>query len=79
LCETEPGAGHPAWSRAFVVNCHWLQLPIGAESECGVVAELLAMLTERVELTEPFERIHDAIREAQRIGARGAEPHGQAA
>ena len=45
----------------------------------NLVIELIALLTERVELAEPFERIHEAIREAQRIGARGAESHGQAA
>jgi hypothetical protein len=75
----EKSAGHPAWCRPFdVVNC-WLQLPIGMESQRDVVAQLLAMLAERVALAEPFERIHEAIREAQRIGVRGNEPHGQAA
>jgi hypothetical protein len=72
-------ATHPGWRDPFVVATHTLQLPIGMESKCDVVAELLAVLTERVELAEPFERIHEAIREAQRIGMRGAESHGQAA
>jgi hypothetical protein len=75
----ELSAGHPAWCRPFYAVHHWLQLPIGMQSQCDEVAALLATLAQRVELTEPFQRIHEAIREAQRIGVRGTEPHGQAA
>jgi hypothetical protein len=70
---------HPGWSHAFLAGQHTLHLAIGMESQREQVIELINQLTERVELTEPFERIHEAIREAQRIGARGAESHGQAA
>jgi hypothetical protein len=74
----ELGTGHPAWCRPFAAGNNLVQLPIGMESHCDLVSELIMLLTERVDLTEPFERIHEAIREAQRIGARG-ESHGQAA
>jgi hypothetical protein len=43
------------------------------------VRELLVQLAVHVDLAEPFERIHEAIREAQRIGERGPDVHGQAA
>jgi hypothetical protein len=56
-----------------------LQLPVGYENDEQQVAELLSALTERVDLAEPFGRIHEAIREAQRLGARGNEAHDQAA
>jgi hypothetical protein len=75
----EPLDEHPGWGRALLRGNHWLQLPIGRESQCELVIEQIALLTEQFELAEPFERIHEAIREAQRIGARGAESHGQAA
>jgi hypothetical protein len=75
----EPLDEHPGWGHAFVGGNQRLQLPIGMESQHELVIELIALLTERVELAEPFERIHEAIREAQRIGTRGAESHGQAA
>jgi hypothetical protein len=77
--EEGPLDEHPRWGHAFLVENKRLQLPIGMESQRELVIELIALLSERVELTEPFERIHEAIREAQRIGARGAESHGQAA
>jgi hypothetical protein len=48
-------------------------------SQRETAVELLTILGESVELMEPFGRIHEAIREAQRIGAQGQEPHGQAA
>lgn len=56
-----------------------LILPSGFESENPAVAELAARLSQHVDLAEPFGRIHEAIREAQRIGGRGADAHGQAA
>jgi hypothetical protein len=68
-----------SWCGEFKV-CNWfVQLPVGCESEQGNVVERVELLLKRVDLTEPFERIHEAIREAQRIGARGQEGHGQAA
>jgi hypothetical protein len=56
-----------------------LLLPAGFETEKHVVDELTAQLSLHVDLSEPFDRIHEAIREAQRIGGRPADSHGQAA
>jgi hypothetical protein len=56
-----------------------LLLPTGFESERHAVLEALAQLTQHIEIAEPFGRIHEAISEAQRIGGRGGEAHGQAA
>ena len=61
---------HPGWSHAFLAGDQRLHLAIGMESQRELVIELIALLAERVALTEPFERIHEAIREAQRIGAK---------
>jgi hypothetical protein len=68
-----------SWSSRIRIRDWFMQLPIGFESEESVVAELAELLMGRVDLIEPFDRIHEAIREAQRIGARGPESHGQAA
>lgn len=84
LIETDAAAemrvGHPESKtrRIVVAESEWW-LPPGFEAECNTVRELLAHLAERVELGEPFERIHEAIREAQRIGGRGQDAYGQAA
>ncbi|MCI0333288.1 MAG: hypothetical protein L0228_08710 [Planctomycetes bacterium] len=56
-----------------------LQLPTGSEAEIRAVAEFATQLSQYVDLSEPFGRIHEAIREAQRIGGRTAESHGEAA
>jgi hypothetical protein len=56
----------------------WQAAP-GFESDHEAVAGWIAMLTEHVDLAEPFGRIHEAIREAQRIGGHTVESHGQAA
>jgi hypothetical protein len=56
-----------------------LLLPTGFEAEKHAVAELVAQLSQHVDLAEPFGRIHEAIREAQRIGGRTVEAYGQAA
>jgi hypothetical protein len=56
-----------------------LLLPTGFGAERHAVLEALAQLTQHIELAEPFGRIHEAISEAQRIGGRGGEAHGQAA
>ena len=63
----------------FSAGNYELQLPFGFESDQAVVLESLALLTQHVDLAEPFGRIHEAIREAQRIGGRTSEVHGQAA
>lgn len=51
----------------------------GFEAERNTVIETLSQLAKHVELMEPFNRIHEAICEAQRIGGRGASAHEQAA
>jgi hypothetical protein len=56
-----------------------LLLPTGFEAEQHAIAELVEQLSQHVDLAEPFGRIHEAIREAQRIGGRTVEAHGQAA
>jgi hypothetical protein len=56
-----------------------LIMPSGFEEDRHVVAELAAQLSHHVDLAEPFGRIHEAIREAQRIGSRAGDVHGQAA
>jgi hypothetical protein len=56
-----------------------LEFAPGFESDRTTVMESLAVLTMHVDLSEPFGRIHEAIREAQRIGGRTSEGHGQAA
>jgi hypothetical protein len=63
----------------FTVDSHTLQLPAGFESDRDVVNELIATLAQQVELAEPFGRIHEAIREAQRLGERPPEAYGHAA
>jgi hypothetical protein len=63
----------------FSVGDYELQMPAGFESEMNAVKEAASILAQHVDLYEPFGRIHEAIREAQRIGGRTAEGHGQAA
>lgn len=72
-------ASHPAWSQPFYYGDLLLQLPFEQESQREVAVELIAHLAERVEISEPFERIREAIREAQRIGARNGDTVDQAA
>lgn len=64
---------------AFTLGSHQLQLPFGYEQDECLVTEALAQFSQQVDLREPFARIQDAIREAQRIGGRGTEAHDQAA
>ncbi len=61
-----------------VANCV-LELPASYESDREGVAILLAELAEYVELDEPFERIREAICEAQRLGEQRTGIHEQAA
>jgi hypothetical protein len=65
--------------RTFHAGVHELQLPLGYESEQDIVCRLLLELSQQVEIAEPFGRIEEAIREAQRLGGRGAEANDQAA
>jgi hypothetical protein len=62
-----------------VAGCE-LELPPGYEEDREIVVDLLTILAQHVALAEPFDRIHEAIREAQRLGGRGPQDvHEQAA
>jgi hypothetical protein len=66
-------------SRQFsLLGCEW-ELPVGFESDRPAVVELLEQLSKHVDAWEPFGRIHEAIREAQRLGSQGSDAHVQAA
>lgn len=56
-----------------------LHLPIGYEQDELQITNSLALITRCVDLAEPFGRIHEAIREAQRIGSGSSDNHEQAA
>jgi hypothetical protein len=72
-------AGAQAKPEPFYLQGNRCELAPAYESEKELVVTLLTELVQRVELMEPFGRIHEAIREAQRIGEEGPEIHGQAA
>jgi hypothetical protein len=80
---TEPlepsSGGAQGWSAAFTAFDYQLRHPSGSESQRADIVALLSLLAERVDLAEPFGRIHEAIREAQRIGAQASDERGQAA
>jgi hypothetical protein len=63
----------------FTLGDYDVRLSPGFEGERRGVVELLNLLCQHVDLAEPFGRIHEAIREAQRIGARSGDAHVQAA
>ena len=69
----------PSCDGQFSIGDHELQLAPGYDADRGAVVESLALLAQHVDLAEPFGRIHEAICEAQRIGERSVEGHGQAA
>jgi hypothetical protein len=66
-------------SDAISIGCCSFQLPLGYESDRDEATRLLAELAQHVDLAEPFDRIEEAIREAQRLGWRGAATNDQAA
>jgi hypothetical protein len=66
-------------SRCFSLGGFQWELPSGYEHDRSPAVDLLQLLAQHVELPEPFGRIHEAIREAQRIGQRNQDTHGQAA
>jgi hypothetical protein len=66
-------------SDQIIVAQHGFELAAGFESDRPAAIALLAELSQGVDLPEPFDRIHGAILEAQRIDQRGPEVHGQAA
>lgn len=63
----------------FRASEHDFTLAFGYEADQAYVIQLLTLLGEHVDVAEPFDRIGEAIREAQRIGERGTEAHDQAA
>jgi hypothetical protein len=65
--------------RRFDVRGYPCEVAAGHESDRAAAVQLLIELAQRVELAEPFGRIHEAIQEAQRIGRGGQDAHGQAA
>lgn len=68
-----------ASKRTFTLGSNDFELPVGYESEQDTVIALLNELDARVDLVEPFARIEEAIREAQRLGGSPGETHDQAA
>lgn len=56
-----------------------IEVPPGYEAERDAVVHALTEFAGRVKILEPFGRIQEAIREVQRIGARSASQHDQAA
>jgi hypothetical protein len=77
-CEPVSGANR-FWSKPFPALNYQLRYASGSESQRAEIVALLAKLAERVDLAEPFGRIHEAIREAQRIGGHASDERGQAA
>jgi hypothetical protein len=72
------GAGQ-SLSPGLDLGAYRLQLANGYELDARAIADTITTLSEHVDLAEPFARIREAIREAQRIGGRGNEFHDQAA
>ena len=86
LCLLLPDAAGARLAHARSDTCHHLafnghdfELPAGYAADRDVTIALLAQLAAHVELAEPFDRIQEAIREAQRISAGGQDSHGHAA
>jgi len=65
--------------KSFSVGAFQFVLPIGFESDLGDATRLLTDLVRQIDLAEPFGRIEEAIREAQRLGGHAPEAHDQAA
>jgi hypothetical protein len=75
-CDCNAGVVAAAVGR-FTVADYVCELPAGFDADRDTAIELLTTLASKVDLAEPFDRIHEAIREAQRIGAQ--VPDAQAA
>jgi hypothetical protein len=79
---TAPSAGATSTEvgdSEFSLGPYQIVLPYGFECDQRLVEEALTSLSQRVDLAEPFARIREAIGEAQRIGGKGTDAHGQAA
>jgi hypothetical protein len=72
-------AGASTALRRFELRGYQCGVAAGHESDQEAATRLLTELAQHVELVEPFGRIHEAIKEAQRIGRGGQDVHGQAA
>jgi hypothetical protein len=68
-----------AWSPPFEAFNYRFRQVSGPGAERADIVALLSLLAERIDLAEPFDRIHDAICEAQRIGRQTNEERGHAA
>jgi hypothetical protein len=79
LLKPSPTSDSSAGPDQLLVSGHHIELATGYSADLHAAIALLSKLAERVDLPEPFERIHEAIREAQRIGERGPDANGQAA
>src|SRR3954468_22160770 len=64
---------------SFTIEAFEFFLPIGSESDREETIRLLTELARQIDLAEPFGRIEEAIREAQRLGGHSVESHEQAA
>jgi hypothetical protein len=76
VCLKAASSGSP---REVCVAGSVFELPSGFECDREAVSESLTLLAQHVELGEPFERIREAIREAQRIGEHNQDIHEEAA
>jgi hypothetical protein len=65
--------------KSFAIEAFEFLLPMGFESDRDEATRLLTELMRQIDLAEPFGRIEEAIREAQRLGGCGADTHDQAA
>ncbi len=63
---------------SFTIETFQFNLPLGFESDRDEATGHLSALVRQIDLAEPFGRIEEAIREAQRLGG-GTEAHDQAA
>jgi hypothetical protein len=63
--------------KSLLVEGFAFLLPIGFEADRDQAMRLLSQLVRQIDLAEPFGRIEEAIREAQRLG--GGETHEKAA
>jgi hypothetical protein len=75
----EPSVSAPTPAQHFCFGSFACRIAGGYEGERETVVKLLEELQVRVDVLEPFERIYQAIQEAQRIGRERPETQGRAA
>ena len=76
---TAENSGPQAWLPPFEAFNHQFRQAGGLGEQRAEIVAQLRLLAERIDLAEPFDRIHDAICEAQRIGRQTNEEGGLAA